>query len=195
MKNQPDTSEHLPVSPTKNKLRPIIIAVLCFAIFFGGAFLWYSNSSKVSYKPTEACTLLTNKEAADLIKGNVVNSVHSEAAMADNMAISKCGYTNRDPDINNMLVAAVIVRSGINDDGVAQNETEFLANKKAKEVESVKNIGDDAYYNPVQGQLNVLTNRNWIIMSYGVGATPELNTLKDALLLADKVVDSSSAKF
>ena len=88
-----------------------------------------------------------------------------------------------------MMVAAIIVRSGVNDDGVEQNKAQFAAGKPKKAgIESVKGVGDEAYYNSELGQLNVLRGRDWLILSYGLGSDPLANTLDDAKKLAHAVL-------
>lgn len=86
------------------------------------------------------------------------------------------------------VVAAVNVRAAINDKGAEQNKTEFAAGRP-RAAKEVKNVGERAYWNLETGQLNLLSGRNWVIISYGVGATPEANTLDDAIKLAKKVLN------
>lgn len=87
-----------------------------------------------------------------------------------------------------MLVAAIAVRSGINDKGVDQNKTEFATSKQGKSNEVVKDVGDSAYFNKELGQLNVLDDRKWVILSYGAGSAPQANTVDKATELAKKVL-------
>jgi hypothetical protein len=90
-----------------------------------------------------------------------------------------------------MIVAAMTVRSGINDKGVEQNKTEFSVGRPHKNIEIVKDLGDNAYFNQTLGQLNILDGRKWIILSYGVGSAPEANTVDKAVELAHKIIDAA----
>lgn len=148
-----------------------------------------SNMTRIVYQPTKACELLTEAEAQELLGGKTISSNISSPVVSNDTAVSKCGYTDRNPDVNSMIVAAIIVRSGINDAGVAQNKTEFVKNRPKEGTDTVKGFGDRAYYNQKLGQLNILDERNWIILSYGVGSTPESNTLEKSVELANKVVN------
>lgn len=148
----------------------------------------YNSSPKVTYPATKACDLLSSVEAKELLGNRTTPSSSHAPVISDNTASSDCGYTDGNPDTNSMVVAALIVRSGINDKGVQQNKTEFIAGKPTTDVETIKNIGDSAYFNHTLGQLNILSGRRWIILSYGVGSTPTSNTLDDALKLAIKVL-------
>ncbi len=139
---------------------------------------------KVVYQPVNACTILSPEKAKQLLGERTVNSTSKAPVLSGNTAISNCGYTDGNPDTENMTVIAAIVRSGVNDKGVAQNTTEFKAGMPAVNATRLNNIGDAAYFNESLGQLNVLHGRQWIILSYGPGAAPQFNTVDDALTLA-----------
>ena len=175
---------------TKNNKNTIIgIVLIGVAIAALVAVYAYSSTSKIVYQPTNACDLLTADEAEKLMGTQVISSYKKEdPVVSENTAVSKCGYTDRNMDVNSMVVAAVTVRSGINDEGVKQNKTEFFENKPEKSAEEVKNLGQSAYYNTQLGQLNILDGKKWIILSYGVGSTPEANTQDNAIKLAKEVL-------
>ena len=170
--------------------RETIIGLVLFLIVASLVALFvYNNLSRIVYKPTNACELLTPAKAQDLL-GDGVISVDTKGATIDgDLATSKCSYTDRTPSQEQMKVAAVAVRSGINDDGVAQNKTDFAASKAGKEVIDVDHLSDDAYFNPVTGQLHILDGRRWIIVSYGIGTAPQSNTVDDAIQLANTILD------
>jgi hypothetical protein len=162
------------------------------AILCGGALLvalyMYNNPPVVVYRPTDACAILTPVEAEQLL-GEKVYSVDTKGSLVTgNIATSKCSYTDQNRDTSKILVAAIAVRSGVNDKGVQQNKTDFTSRRPSNGVETVDNLGDSAYFNLVNGQLNILKGRQWIVLSYGVGTAPEANTLDMALKLAHKVL-------
>lgn len=143
---------------------------------------------KIVYQPAVACELLTQEEAKEMLGDNVLHQNPANPTLQDNVATSKCSYTDTNPEQNQMLVAAVAVRSGVNDDGTAKNTREFAAAAKARGLEAVDHIGDTAFFNPELGQLNVLQGHDWIIVSYGVGAAPKENKLDKAIELAQKLI-------
>ncbi len=165
------------------------VAVLIAAI----TYTVYSSTPKVVYQPAKACDLLTSAEAKELLGGKAIDSSAKNPVVSGNTATSQCGYTDGNPDTENMIVAAVVVRSGVNDDGVQQNKTEFVNGKPTDNVEAVKDLGEDAYFNQKLGQLNVLNGREWIILSYGLGSAPEANTIDKAVELAYKVLPAIKA--
>lgn len=161
------------------------IAIL-IAIIFG--IMKLTAGPKVVYKPANACDLFTQNEAQELMGDNVIASGNQPPALGNDVAMSQCGYTDGNPDKENMLVAAVVVRSGVNDKGVKRNVNEFKESKQNTSTDTVDSVGDDAFFNARLGQLNVLDGKNWIIMSYGVGSEPQANTVEQALKMAEKVV-------
>jgi len=156
------------------------------AIAFVVALIIY-NTPK-TYQAAKACDLLTPAKAQDLLGDKVISLESNAPIISGDTATSKCSYTDSNPDKNKMMVAAIAVRSGINDKGVLQNKNTFMSNKAAnKNVETVNGLDGDAYFNAQLGQLNILRNREWIILSYGVGTAPETNTIEGATKLANTV--------
>ena len=146
------------------------------------------SAPKIVHQPTQACSLFTEAEAKELLGDNVLSNNKDDALVSGDAATSQCSYTDKNPDADNMRVAAIKVRSGINDDGQAQNKADFAASKVNKNIEEVNDLGYSAYYNPEAGQLNVLMGSDWIILSYGVGSTLENRSLDEVKQLAYKVV-------
>ncbi len=153
----------------------VVIACGVIALLAAIAFIVQASKPKIVYQPAFACDLLTQTKAEALLGSEVIRSVNEDAVISGDTATSKCGYTDKNQDVNQMRVAAVIVRSGINDQGVEQNRTEFALGKPKDHTQIVSDVGDAAYYNTQNGQLNVLDDKQWLILSYGVGAAPEAN--------------------
>lgn len=153
-----------------------------------------SGPPKIVYQPANACDLLTLNEAKQFLGDKALASSSSNPVVSKNTASSKCGYSDSNPDVNSMIVAAIVVRSGINDQGVTQNKIDFANSIPSKNVKTINDLGDKAYFNESLGQLNILRGREWIILSYGVGSTPELNTADKAIELAHKVIGPATNK-
>ena len=156
------------------------------------AVLIFNSVPKVVYQPANACDLFSAQDARDLLGEQTVKSNIGAPVQSNNVSLSRCGYTNGSGDEATLIVAAIIVRSGINDKGTQQNKSEFTAGKPSRGVEVVTGLGDGAYFNQQNGQLNVLNGRDWIILSYGIGSDPQANTIEDAVALARKVVEDKS---
>lgn len=158
----------------------VLVGIVLFATF--------RNMPNIVYQPTKACDLLTPTIAQDLL-GDKVNGVDkNDPKIANDLAVSKCSYSDLNDQAGKMKVVAVAVRSGINDKGVALNNAAFKASQKGKNYEEVKNLGENAYFNRELGQLNILDDKRWIILSYGYGDSPMDNNLEDSVDLARRIL-------
>lgn len=188
-KNSDNQSVTNPVHNHKKQLTIGITGAVIALLSVIAVIIWInSNMPKVVYQPSVACDLFTTAEAKQLLGANAIHSGISEPVLSGNTASSNCGYTDGNPDTKAMIVAAVVVRSGVNEKGVARNKTEFAAGRPTTGIEIVKDVGESAYFNKTVGQLNVLDGRRWIIVSYGTGATPETNNVADTVRLARLVL-------
>ena len=178
--------------PTSYKKELIIGAavVLAVLVIVGAIALFiYNSTPKVVYQPAIACDTFTVAEAKEVLGDGTLSTNNNEPVVSGNTATSRCGYTDGNSNTDSMLVAAIIVRSGINDTGVQQNKTEFANGTPAQAVEIIKDLGDSAYFNQTNGQLNILKGRNWFILSNGLGSAPEANNVEDAVKLAQAVLN------
>lgn len=167
----------------------ILVGAALATIAVLGALFIYGHVSKYVYEPTKACTLFTPEKALDLLGEKVVNVTTNNKGVSiqGDLATSSCGYTNEKNDASAMTVAAVKVRSAINDKGAILNKSDYTKSRASNEVEDVKKIGDEAYYNKTSGQMHVYKNRDWIILSYGMGSDPASNTIEKATELAKAI--------
>lgn len=170
-----------------NKQKFIVGGVLVALLVLIVSLFVYNNRSKIVYQPPRACDLFSLEEAHKLLGKDVINKV-DDPVVSGNTSISRCSYTDRNPDANAMMLAAVAIRSGVNDSGVKTVSDGYFAKKPTSDIEVVTGFGDDAYFNVSLGQLNVLDGRDWYIFSYGAGNSPQANTINDATKLARLVL-------
>ena len=163
---------------------------LAVAIFLFGLALYSYNTAlpKIVYEPARACNLFTYAEAKELLGDATINTVATEPTQSGSVTVSNCGYSDGLIDTDNAVVAAVSIRSGINDAGIEINKAQFDSGKPTSDIEIVSGVGDSAYFNKILGQLNVLKQSTWILISYGPAADPSRNTIEDAIKLANKVL-------
>jgi hypothetical protein len=185
--------DYIPVAKTfiTTHRKKIVIGAeitLSIAVIATAVMLFLYNMPKDTYQAVKACDLFTPAEAQNLLGEKVISVDMKAPVISDDIATSKCSYTDSNTDKDKMIVAAIAVRSGINNKGVQQNKTDFADNTPTEGAETVKNLGDSAYFNKAQGQLNVLDGRKWMILSYGVGSAPQDNKLDKAIELAKKVL-------
>lgn len=164
-------------------------AAVAAALLVTVILLFIYNMPKYTYQPAKACDMFTPAKAQDLLGERVISVDTKAPAVSGDTAVSKCSYTDSNPVKDRMMVAAIAVRTGINDDGVNQNKKDFATSESNNETETVKNVGDSAFFNKQLGQLNILKGPNWIILSYGVGSTPQANSLDQSTELAKKILN------
>lgn len=176
--------EHL-INHRRNYLIGAVIVIMLGLLI---ALYIYNNPNKVAYAPQDACKLFTPLKAEDLLGNHVINVNTDNTTISGNIGTSKCSYTDSNANPNQMKVAALAIRSGVNDSGVAENKADFAGAKSQPNMQTVNQLGDSAFFNPTRGQLNILSGRMWLLISYGVGATPQANTIEDATTLAHKIL-------
>ncbi len=166
------------------------VALLLLVIISSIIIIVSNNGSRIVYKPVKACDVFTEAEAKQLLGATIYKPNDGAPEITGSIAYSSCGYSDVNPDQNNMKVAAVSIRYGINDVGVARNKKEFITGKPTTNVQDVTNVGDAAYFNKSLGQLDVLLDggKRWMVISYGIGNSPASNTVEDALSLARLVI-------
>lgn len=164
-----------------------IVVVLLISLY---VYNTERKTPKIVYTPMVACTVFTKQEAQSLLGSDVLGGSAGDPTVTDNRATSKCSYT--DMNASSMSVAAVAVRSAINDDGIEANKKDFAASKAANATQPVAGIGDQAFYVPANGQLNVLDGHSWILITYGTGNDQSTYTLDNAMKVAHKVIETTT---
>lgn len=181
--------EYVLTNPRKVKIALVAFGILLGAAILGGLFI-YNNQSKIielDYNPVVACTLLTKDEAKELLGRNVIDTNKNAVSVTESRATSKCSYS--DDNSGNMAVIGLAVRSAVTKAGIDENKRDFAASKAANQVETVEGVGDEAFYLPANGQLNILKGRAWLLITYGVGDDKSTYTLENAKKVATKVID------
>lgn len=167
------------------------VAGIIAIIILGLALYSYNTAApKIVYEPALACDLLTMDEAKSLLGDTTINGVNTLPVQQGNLTVSKCSYSDGLPDTANAVVAAIVVRSGINDIGIEINKAQFLSGKPSAGIQDVEGVGDQAYFNTGLGQLNVLKDSTWILVSYGLASSPQANTLEDTIKLTKLVLNA-----
>lgn len=144
----------------------------------------------VTYAATNACELFTPSKAMDTLGDQVIQTGNSKAATNGDVATSKCGYTDKNEDPSKKLIATLAVQSAVNDDGIASTKQTFDAHKEAlgDSAQPVSELGARAYYETTTGVLNVLQEKRWVKVLYGVGEGPTSQPLEDVVALARAIL-------
>jgi hypothetical protein len=140
-------------------------------------------------KAKSACSIFTLADAkqvlGDTAKGGSVNDEKS----SDDLTVTSCSYT-QDSGANvpgsGGKTAGLLVRAPKTGSGIASNKNQF-GPLKAADTQDVSGYGDSAYWDPQLGQLNILKNNTWYVLSNGP-ITPASRTLDQAKQLADLLI-------
>ena len=91
----------------KKQIVTVVTALLGIAAVILAIVWWVTSSNpKVIYQPAVACDLFTSAKAKELLGTGAMLSAITKPIQSKNTASSKCGYTDGNPDPNNMIVAA-----------------------------------------------------------------------------------------
>jgi len=152
------------------------------------AIVIYNHSLRFAYPTVSACDLFTPNEAQSMLGEKIISVDSKEPVVSGNSATSKCSFTDTSSGTDAMIVAAVAVRAAINDTGTAENKEDFAAAKANNVTGIVTGLGENAFFNKTNGQLNILDGRQWTIISYGIGSDPASNSIDKAVELAHKIL-------
>lgn len=174
----------------KQTLGTTIISVIGVVVLVGLFIYNQPKGPQIDYKPVQACDMLTPDKAMDILGDKIINTETNKPVISGNTATSRCGYTDKNINSDEMVEASIAVQSAINDKGVAQNKADFNARKETTQNKQlVTEVGDDAYFDQDSGLLNILRGKQWIMISYGVGQGPEPKPLADIVTLAHDILN------
>ena len=142
----------------------------------------------------DACDVLTDSAARSVLgDGAEKGDTTAGAASSDDVSVTNCVYSTKavttgsiKEQLASIKNAAVLARSGKTTLGAQSNKTPFTTAKPAG-VETVSGYGDQAYFNPETGQLNILKGGNWYIVSYRAGTSATKATWAETKPLSDAI--------
>lgn len=144
-----------------------------------------SVSAPANKIDNHACRIFTADDAKALMGGGVKPGQNPVSTASPDLNISTCTYTlSAGPDHKS---ASLLARVPITDKGITSNNNEF-GPLKPTTVQDVDGYGDHAYWDAEHGQLNILKNNNWYILSFG-SAAPSSRSLQQTQQLADLLID------
>ena len=166
--------------------------VIIGAVIFGALFIYNQpHPPKLAYQPAKACDMLTPAKAMDILGDQVISTDANAPQIASDAetATSRCSYTDKNADSNTMKSLAISVRSATNKAGITQNQSEFNGHEKnVIHSQPVSGLGNKAYFDEDLGLLHILTDKQWIMLSYKTGQTLESQPVSNVVSLAHKVL-------
>ncbi|HEU5121349.1 MAG TPA: DUF3558 family protein [Candidatus Saccharimonadales bacterium] len=169
-----------------------IIAALIIALAVT-LFIIKNNSSAPAApsESSEPATNLTTYDACELLPEDKAKSLLGAASLveeatpqsSDDLRVTSCTYNNDAGSFSNIMSASVLVRAPRTSEGAESNRQTF-ENTSIIGDTPVAGYGEKAAWNAATGQLNILQDDNWLIISYG-HAQPTDRTLEETKKLAD----------
>lgn len=167
----------------------------------GGAIFWAKDngqahddkntaSSVQAKAPKQACSIFTLANAKQLLGDNAKGGDVGVSASTGNLQISTCKYSQdsgSNVPVSSTKSATLLMQAPKTSGGVTSNLNQFNTLKPA-DAQPVAGYGDSAYWDPQYGQLDILKNNTWYILSNGP-ITPSARTLDQATQMADLLID------
>lgn len=148
-----------------------------------------STSEVISYKQKQACNIFTLSDAKKLLGVTAKGGASGTEASSNDLGTSTCSYAadagNNTPVTSN-LSASLLVRYPKTNDGANSNVNQFSL-RKPSGVDDIDGYGDAAYWDPQYGQINILKNQTWYIVSFG-SLSPSSRNLEQTRQLADLLI-------
>jgi hypothetical protein len=185
-----------------------IIGAILVVVAAGGIFVAMDNSndhsgkstsassssagspSNQAFKPKQACSVFSLADAKQVLGDSAKGGETTASSSSDDLEVSTCSYTQdsgSNVPVSAGKSASLLVRAPKTGAGITSNENQFGSLKPA-DSQHVAGYGDNAYWDPQYGQLNVLKHNAWYILSNGP-ITPSDRTLDQAKQLADILID------
>lgn len=144
-----------------------------------------STGTKTSFTVYEACTLLTKDKAAQLLGTTATLGQEPSPSNSEDLKVTNCVYNNA-RNFKDIISVSVLVRAPITNAGAKSNDETF-GNASIVGDTSVAGYGEKATWNTATGQLNILKDKNWIIVTFGK-TQPSERLLEDTKKAADSVL-------
>lgn len=141
-------------------------------------------------KPKQACVVFNLDYAKQVLGDGAKGGETGATTSSDDLEVSTCSYaqsTDTSSKVSAAKSASLLVRAPRTSEGVASNQNQF-GRLMPTEVQSIQGYGDVAYWSPQYGQINILKNNTWYIVSYGP-ITPSARTLDQTKQLADILIN------
>lgn len=181
--------------------KKLLVIVAAAVILVGGVFMLTSKkaespstdsttsestSSDSKSAGIDACSILTESIAKQVLGNDATKGTEPSGASSDDVAVSNCTYLSNGSKLTEIKGANVLVRTGLTNAGKESNKSQFGSGAPAGS-QHVDGFGDDANFYPAFGQLNVLKNGNWYIVSNYTGTNPSKATLDEVKALATRL--------
>jgi hypothetical protein len=149
------------------KALPILLLIITIA----GGVWWYKSAQTkplVSVAPArtfkKACDVFTLADATAVLgEGATQTPTHSDTISAQK-SVTTCLYSYDPGSLSDIVSASMLLQGA----PAGQTQQSFTQARPAN-AETIKDYGDQAFWDPSLGQLNILKGSYWVIISAGSG--------------------------
>ena len=138
----------------------------------------------------KACNIFSLADAKQVLGDSAKGGASGASSSSSDLEVSACSYSQSSgasAPVSATKSASLLVRAPKTGAGTTSNQKQF-GQLKPTGSEPVPGYGDNAYWDPQLGQLDILKNNAWYILSNGP-ITPAERTLDQAKTLADLLIN------
>jgi hypothetical protein len=148
-----------------------------------------ASSGSADLGAKDACDYLNDAVATQILGGGAIKGENNANTSSADVNVSTCTYSSKTDGtaagIRNMTSATILLRAPLSNKGGDSNHEPFDNLKEG--AQQVSGLGDEAYWDPELGQLNVLKKDAWFIISTGKMSAAD-RTLNETRKLADLII-------
>jgi hypothetical protein len=171
-----------------------LAAALVIVILIGGAVVLFvahkhANESKIHYGlSTKPCQIFTSSNAFFLMGPTAAKSPTSDKVTTEkHIRTAACSFTQLGAKQgNDKLTGSLVYKTPNSKHGIKQIKEDFNS-AKPKNADKVTAYGDDGYWDPSKGVLQVYKHSTWYTITYGQ-LDPANRNLSKTEELADLVL-------
>lgn len=141
-----------------------------------------TKSTTSQFKTVDACTVVTQADAVAILGNGAKKSETVEGdTSSEDILVSTCSYSQS----GSVKALTLLARSAKSNQGADSNSSQFTS-LLPEMAQKIDGFGDNAYWDPTYGQLNILKNNNWYILTIG-GLRPADKSLEEAKKFAVQI--------
>lgn len=166
-----------------------IVAVIAVRNFMEHKDIPAQSSKTLITKPAKACRIFTLPDAKKLLGESAKGGTNPAYTSSADLDVSTCSYSQgqgTSAAVSSLRSATLLLREPKSASGSSSNRNQF-GPLRPQNSQDVSGYGDSAYWDTQHGQLNILKNDKWYILSFGP-VTPANRTLEHTRQLADLLI-------
>jgi hypothetical protein len=154
----------------------------------GGSSTGVQKAKGYPNQTMSACDILSREVATSLLGSVGQDSPPVPGTNSADVNVSSCVRANAVATLDQARSVSLLMRIAMTPTGARTNASAFSPGSVPGGAQDVLGIGQQAFWNPALGQLNILKDGNWYIVSSGP-IDPRKHTLADSAKLAKAIID------